>query len=91
MAYLDRNKIETAVLQETHLDDNRGANFACRWASHRAMSTYSTYARSTTKMIRKGFSHKITHEENDPLGRYNILQLTLAGRYLTLIHVIKNP
>lgn len=84
LSYLDKHHVTIAMLQETHIHSLTPSTFATKWAAYRIFSSYSSYARGTAILIKKGTPFLLTGNLTDPQGRYVILWGRLGGDSITL-------
>lgn len=87
MQYLNRHKVDIALLQETHLPRSDVTTFATSWGQHRYFANYSSYARGTAILIHKRLPFHLRYLCNDPAGRYMIVAGVLLDHALTLVCV----
>lgn len=86
LAYLDRHKVDIALLQETHLDPRTQCRVGTRWAETIISAPYSTYARGVLILIKKGTQFQVTETVIDKAGRYILLQGCLHGQRVGIIN-----
>ena len=84
---LKKDKIQIALLQETHLDDEEHKKYCREWVGQIFFSSYSTSKRGVIILLHKNLPFTVTATFKDTEGRYVLVKGVLHGENILLGNV----
>lgn len=87
LLYLKQKKVDIALLQETHLDNEESTTLQRDWVGKVFFSAYSSNKRGVAILIRKNLNIKIHKQFSDQEGRWVAIDMESYGIRFSLVNI----
>lgn len=91
MSILIKERVDIALLQETHLDDEAHLKLKHNWIGQIFFSSFTTSSRGVAILINKNIPFNVVKSDKDRFGRYVYLNGVLYGEEVSLLNVYFPP
>lgn len=90
-ALLKKNRVDVALLQESHLEDREHLKLTHSWAGQAYFSSFTSSSRGVVILINKNLQFKIITCIKDKYGRFVIVKGLLRGEEITIMNLYCPP
>lgn len=87
MTFLKKEKVEIALLQETHLSSGEHKKLKRDWVGQIYYSNFKHNKRGVAILIHKNLPFIYKSQQDDPEGRYILISGTIYGHQITILNV----
>uniref|UniRef100_A0A3P9IGB8 exodeoxyribonuclease III n=1 Tax=Oryzias latipes TaxID=8090 RepID=A0A3P9IGB8_ORYLA len=91
LSLLHREKVDVALLQETHLNDNEHLKLKHGWITQVYFSSFTTSSRGVVILMNRSFPFQIETCIKDTYGRYVFIKGVLQGEEITIMNLYCPP
>lgn len=89
--WLNKERVDLAMLQETHLNDEEHAGLRHRWIGQIYFSSFTTSSRGVAIVVNRNLPLKILNSTKDKRGCYIIVRGLLYGEHITFLNIYCPP
>lgn len=91
MSVLIKERVDIALLQKTHLDDEAHLKLKHNWIGQIFFSSFTTSSRGVAILINKNIPFNAVKSDKDRFGRYVYLNGVLYGEEVSMLNVYFPP
>ena len=88
---LKREKVDLALIQESHLNDSEHLKLTYGWVSQVYFSSFTTSSRGVAILVSKSLPFRLETCIKDKYGRFVIINGTLQGEEITIMNIYCPP
>ena len=85
--WLKEHKADIYCLQDVHCKPALVNYWAAEWGYKSIYAPYRGDSRGTAILFNNTFEFKVHQEENDPFGNFNIVNIEMGGKKITLVNL----